>query len=309
MRIASLALLCSAILVTPPKTAYSMQLGEAYTVRASSELKSPTNAYAAKKVIPPSLGTAWCEGVAGDGVGEWIELTLKKPFTNDGGFKLGILPGYASSHALFRKNNRPKKLAVIINDDPAVQEITLEDYGKFQSFIFEWPDKPVKKIRLKILEVYKGEQADDTCITDIAVWTWPVEHGDDYLTEANEWWTNGVTKSLKGINWEQLDRDSMSAVVGYTESRFYSPDGGESGYETFLAAFMQNPALFLSVLDKQSDPVVQNVIHALLQPIDETYADPQIRRAITEALGQIEPAARERLKSLRDPLPTERESR
>lgn len=285
-----------------------MQLGETYTVHASSELKSANNAYAARKVIPPSLGTAWCEGAAGDGIGEWIELTLNAPFTNDGGFKLGILPGYASTHALFKKNGRPRKLAVSINDDPAVKEITLEDYGKFQSFIFEWPDKPVNKIRLKILEVYKGEQAADTCITDITVWKWPIEDGSDYHQEWDAW-MHGLENTFKGIKWKQLDRDSMGVVVGYTESRFYSPDGGESGYETFLAAFMQNPALFLSVLDKQSDAVVKNIIEALLNPIDETYADPQIRRAITEALEQIEPAARERLKGLRAPLPTERESR
>ncbi|HEY5994546.1 MAG TPA: hypothetical protein VIU46_08105 [Gallionellaceae bacterium] len=284
-----------------------MQLGETYTVRASSELKSANNAYAAKKVIPPSLGTAWCEGAAGAGMGEWIELTLKEPFTNDGGFKLGILPGFASTHALFGKNNRPKKLAVIINDDPAVKEITLEDYAKFQSFVFEWPDKPVNKIRLKILEVYKGEQANDTCITDITVWKWPIERGSDYLDEWHAWMGSQVNV-FKGVKWKQLDRDSMSVVVGYTESRFYSPDGGESRHEDFLDAFMQNPALFLSVLDKQSDAVVKNVTEALLNPINETYPDPQIRSAITKGLEQIEPAARERLKGLRGPLPTERES-
>ncbi len=75
-------------LAAPPAIAARLHLGEEYEVHASSELKSTNNAYAAKQAIPPSLGTAWCEGTAGDGVGEWLELTLKTPMTSDGGFKL-----------------------------------------------------------------------------------------------------------------------------------------------------------------------------------------------------------------------------
>lgn len=275
-----------------------MQLGEKYAAHASSELKSANHAYAANKVIPPSLGTAWCEGATGDGVGEWIELTLKTPMVSDGGFKLEILPGYASSPATYKKNNRPKRLAAIINDDPKTErEITLEDYAKFQSFIFDETDEPVNTIRLRILEVYKGGQYSDTCITDISLWKWPNEKGGNYLGEWHAW-MDAQPEIFKGVKWKNPDRDSMSVIVGYTESRFYSPDGGESGFDTFLDAFMRNPALFLTVLDMQSDDVVKNVTYALLNPINETYSDSQIRAAIDKGLSQLDPAARARLAPL-----------
>ncbi|HEY5994545.1 MAG TPA: hypothetical protein VIU46_08100 [Gallionellaceae bacterium] len=290
-----------------------MQLGESYTVRASSELKSANNAYAAKKVIPPSLGTAWCEGAAGDGVGEWLEFTLKSPMLSDGGFKLGILPGFAVSPALYRKNNRPKKLAVILNNDSAAQEITLEDYAKYQSFPFEWQDKPVTKIRLKILEVYKGEQYADTCITDVAIQQKFPKH---YLHREREdlpdpklyWqdWSERESAMLNHIYPEKIDRDSLSFIMGLSEGMYIrGAEGGEALDEKYLESLMHNPTLFMQVLDKQNEAALKRVSESIISPIFDKYSPAQIREAVTKGMQPLEPAARERLKPLLDALPAD----
>ncbi len=290
-----------------------MQLGEAYTVRASSELKSANNAYAAKKVIPPSLGTAWCEGATGDGVGEWIEFTLKSPVLSDGGFRLDILPGFAASPTLYRKNNRPKKLAVIINDDRAEQEITLADYAKYQSFPFEWRGKPITKVRLKILEVYKGEQYADTCITDVAI---QQEFPNNYLRRKPSdlpdpklyWqdWSDRESAMLNHIDPENIDRDSLSFIMGLSEGMYIrGAEGGEGLDEDYLESLMHNPVLFMSVLDKQNEAVVKRVSRSITSPVFDKYSPAQIREAVTKGIQQLDPAARARLKPLLDSLPTD----
>lgn len=299
-----LPVLCfvTGIFTSSMATASPMWLGEKYDVRASSELKSDKNSYAAKKVIPPSLGTAWCEGAEGDGVGEWIELNLKEPMISDGGFKLEILPGFVVSSATYKKNNRPRKISVTVNDDSTEKQLTLEDYGKFQSFFFEWSGKPVKKIRLKILEVYKGEQYADTCITDIAVWQWSKNEHDMSGLKA---WLEEQGKMRQGINLAKMNRDSLSFLMGSSESRYYSPDGGESNYEDYLESFMHNPGLFLWVLDKQSDAVLKNITKAIVSPINDEYPDADIRRAVLKGLDHLDIGLRNRLKPLFEAPATE----
>jgi len=134
------------------------------------------------------LETAWVEGVKGDGIGEWVKISINAysslaeytttPFTIE---KLGVIPGYAKNMKTWLENNRVKTLLVIIHSPPpsapaknewVVLRLNLKDEMKVQ--LFDVPndkiaanDNPmVKEIWLKIEEVYKGTKYDDTCISE-----------------------------------------------------------------------------------------------------------------------------------------------
>lgn len=285
----------SGALAEPPQVSW-----ETYTAHASSQLAGKGGLYAPAQVVAPSLHSAWCEGVPGDGKGEWLELDLKHPMTSDAGFDIEILPGYAANHAAFLKNNRPRTLAVSINGDQTTRQLALQDYDKFQSFYFKWQGKPVKKIRLALQDAYKGTQYTDTCITDIAVRQrvplhyWDDEeqivrtgHEPDNFTELD--WSQRDSAMLARLNLKNPGRDPLSLAMALSEGMYFnSAEGSETLGEIYMDALIHDPRTFLWVLDKQSDAVAAIVSKAIISPVNDQYSEAQIRRALAQAMKQLD---------------------
>ena len=96
---------------------------------------------------------------------------------------VGIINGYAKNDETWLNNNRVKKLKLTINDD-AEYILNLEDSKDMQRFDIHYECELTKKMVLKfeILEVYKGEKYDDTCLTTLYVdgcsdfkWRWKIK--------------------------------------------------------------------------------------------------------------------------------------
>ena len=135
--------------------------------------------YSKDKMFDFDFNTAWSEGVKGDGVGEKIEIEL-----ND--CKLGaicLLNGYSKNAEVYKNNNRIKKIKVDIEyaedtiiksyecnlKDLEYQTISLQNFESMLDYLGDYGEgfRKVKKITLTILEVYKGDKYDDTCISEI----------------------------------------------------------------------------------------------------------------------------------------------
>ncbi len=112
--------------------------------------------------------TAWCEGVKGPGIGEWIQFNFAEwnsysKLINT--YRILIINGLAANKDIYFANNRVKKLEVEFSEGEK-RIIELKDgILDFQNFTFHIKAKWVK---LKILEVYKGSKFDDTCISEVA---------------------------------------------------------------------------------------------------------------------------------------------
>lgn len=100
----------------------------------------------------------WCEGVAGYGIGEWIQKSFFQK-----GDKLLLLNGYVDPNHpdYYYKNSRIKDVQVIteygskictLSDSPQLQVINLDK--RINSYV-----------RLRIESVYKGTKYDDTCLS------------------------------------------------------------------------------------------------------------------------------------------------
>lgn len=111
------------------------------------------------------IQSPWAEGVEGDGIGESITLSVKRPLPLYG---ILIRPGYYNydNKDPWWKNNRVAALEITFNDEHTFTEnipderfdepylICVRDYGK-----------PVNKIKLVIKGVHRGTQFHDTCIS------------------------------------------------------------------------------------------------------------------------------------------------
>jgi hypothetical protein len=144
--------------------------GYGMSIKASSELAPQGSSnYKAVNMFSSDTKTAWSEGDAGDGTGQWIEFTLKEDFHF--GFNYIIQNGFAKSLNLWKANNRVKKFTVHVNDKPFAT-VLLQDSDKYQSFNIKpnWIN-PVgdlnvgDRVKFVIDEIYKGEKYNDTVIT------------------------------------------------------------------------------------------------------------------------------------------------
>ena len=136
-----------------------------FKVTASSSLKGdrykPDNVNKWSGEVDPN--SCWAEGVTGNGEGEWLELNATVPVLLD---TLEITNGLATSDALFRANNRIKKIDLSVN---GAEPVTVELPDQMDPFDIKLPESKdvVRTIRLTIREVYPGTKYQDTCITRI----------------------------------------------------------------------------------------------------------------------------------------------
>ena len=146
--------------------------------------------------------TAWCEGVAGYGIGEHVKMSVKTKAQLEGKddeiyfMSLLIVNGYARDTTVWKNNSRVKILRLYVGDKhwcdlhlsdiikpqifnipsifPAKSGRKIPETGKFAKpldYEYEWPNTPVYQTDLifEIIEVYRGDKFDDTCITGIAL--------------------------------------------------------------------------------------------------------------------------------------------
>lgn len=106
--------------------------------------------------------TAWCEGVAGPGIGESITEKLDGPYTTRA---LSITNGYAKSDEAFHGNGRIK--SVVIETSRGYKgTATLKDTREPQKVSF--PKSKIAWIKLTIADIYPGTHAD-TCVSEFGL--------------------------------------------------------------------------------------------------------------------------------------------
>jgi len=154
----------------PIKAAYAMASSERKSMPDSQSGKTAT--YGAANAIDGSNQVAWVEGVAGDGIGEWIQVHLLQQTSLTG---LRIKNGYWKSERHLRLNTRVARILVSFSDGTS-EEFELYDPQEKspgvlntsgQEILFTRPHTS-DYIKVTILAVYRdGAEDNDTCITEI----------------------------------------------------------------------------------------------------------------------------------------------
>ncbi len=141
------------------------------TAKASSELVEGERRFAARFLRSPSDRRSsegylpWAEGVEGDGIGENITLTLKKPCRVDGFY---IKNGYSTDKELFAQNNRVSQFEVSV-DGQASFRVEVPDTDKQVFIPFTNGSVLAHEVKLTIAGVYRGSRYRDTCVNHLAL--------------------------------------------------------------------------------------------------------------------------------------------
>lgn len=104
---------------------------------------------------------SWCEGVAGNGIGETIKITFQESVYLT---TMYLKNGYGELK-YYHKNNRVKNIKISDSQDKNVI-VELADTPFFQKLSWEQPLQG-KQIEIEIIDVYMGDSGDDACITEI----------------------------------------------------------------------------------------------------------------------------------------------
>ena len=149
-------------------------------VTASSTLEPQGSySYSPSNVQSTDRGTSWVEGVAGDGVGEYIEIEQSclvggEDYETDIVFReLCVVNGYAATERNWNENNRVRELKMYFNGD-FVAVIVLEDtikqqYIDISKFNLKVRNGEKASFRFEIGGVYQGTKYDDTCLTGLLI--------------------------------------------------------------------------------------------------------------------------------------------
>jgi len=141
--------------------------------------------------------TCWAEGAEGNGVGEYIYMTIPKNIRG-----IRIRNGYQKSKNLYEANNRPKTIKIellpcfmppgyvtethtgfAISQTIATDTIILEDKLGYQDILFDFSWSKINHqttknkifdndrfiLKITIEDIYPGNKWNDACISDIKV--------------------------------------------------------------------------------------------------------------------------------------------
>lgn len=130
-------------------------------VQSSSSLQG----YDLDNAFDSNEDTMWVEGVRGNGIGEYISISLDEAHELNG---ITIRNGNWKSRDDYEKNNRVKMIQITFSDG-SQRQFELEDnfYEPCQvNFI-----NPARtnSLKIEIMDVYEGTTYQNTCITDISI--------------------------------------------------------------------------------------------------------------------------------------------
>jgi hypothetical protein len=159
-----------------PKLSLTFVEGQPWAMMCPAVLSASSNAPGGEPelVLDRDYTTAWMEGVEGDGLGEWLEISfveyddrgrqipLSQPIWN-----MAVAPCIVNQSADFYVHNRIHMLQIDLSDGSRYIEELMDDEEDFmQGVVFDQIHE-VQWIRLTIINVYPGETRYDTGITEI----------------------------------------------------------------------------------------------------------------------------------------------
>jgi hypothetical protein len=122
--------------------------------------------YGPDSLFDNDYGTAWVEGVDGQGIGEWIVVEFDKPrLVQD----IQIANGYNKDPELYQKNSRVKEIKLEFSGRER-KSVVLKDTGSMQS-ITPPKDEGLNAfwIKFTIESVYPGSKFADTAISELHI--------------------------------------------------------------------------------------------------------------------------------------------
>lgn len=134
-------------------------------VASASSVRKPDggNFYFPNFAFDNNLATAWCEGVNGAGVGEWLQFSFDREVTLK---QIKIAPGYFKNDEAWRKNNRLARISVQFSDN-STREFSFENDKSVQTL--DVGQIRTNWVKITIEDYFAGaSDSNDTLISEVS---------------------------------------------------------------------------------------------------------------------------------------------
>ena len=137
------------------------QFGRIVLISSSSLKPQAGNTYGPRQAFDGENRTAWVEGVAGDGIGEWFEVRFEQPMKIS---TVYIANGYGKTSRSYQENGRIREASISTEAGSGI--ITLADSNAEKAIRLpaNLAGKKTRWVRLTILSVYPGGKYPDTAL-------------------------------------------------------------------------------------------------------------------------------------------------
>jgi len=174
----------------PPKSALWYSLdgkdGESFRFFSDCAVYSSSNrsaVYQASNLLDRTSAKVWAAGGKSGGIGESVTFVFDEPSEIT---DIGISSGMAKTYGLYKANNRPRLIELSVDGEAPIRAVLEDEHveccdndDRGYHWISLVPDgKTVRKVVLRILDVYKGDKYDDTCNSDVMCRTSRTEKRD-----------------------------------------------------------------------------------------------------------------------------------
>jgi len=200
------------------------------SIWASSTLYDGIGDYSAWNTQDNDLNTAWVEGAAGNGIGEYLAFGIPSGTTVTGIF---LSPGYLKSEDLFYKNAAPTRLLVYSGG----QSVTVDCSGMASKYVaysdanwgtwdFNVPIVSDGTVYVEISAARDGTYYSDTCINEVQLigkgTAGSSFSGNGYPGSSS---SNSSSNGTSGLNYDWYKSGKLYYGAGVLVSIEYWNDG------------------------------------------------------------------------------------
>ncbi len=132
-------------------------------VTASSELAEANTIHFAARTMDGDKNTAWVEGAAGQGEGQFIQFSFNNTYLVNG---IRIRAGYQKNDDIYYKNSRPRRIRIEFSDGRS-EAFELADGSREEQVLTFAEPTETETVSLIIESVYPGVKYEDTCISEV----------------------------------------------------------------------------------------------------------------------------------------------
>jgi hypothetical protein len=267
--------------------ALGLPMGALAGVTASSEgSDSEGDRLSAKLAVDGKLSTAWAEGADGDGVGEWLEITLDR--TTDVK-TVSLWPGKLDQGSRgLREYGRPHTVTITLSGggEDVTKEVRVLDIAETGPTRLDVPiEGKARKVRVTLDQVYGGGIRSDTYLTEVAV-NFVGAEAHPAVERFQEWRASTAGERVR----EAFDEELSELTATIAESEFGERD---LFARIKLAASDGVPAETKRAMSTVPDgqrmravPPSRAALNALLQ-LDDPNAVAALELAATRTTGEL----------------------
>jgi hypothetical protein len=162
--------------------------------------------------------TAWVEGAASSGAGEWVRIKVTK-LDGVSAVRLRLRNGYQKSKALFAANARIKDVTIKLLPSGKTTRAMLPDAMEWQELTVKQDAGPLEGVEIQVGSVYEGSKYADLCLSDAQIFATATDRQNPVfeklkLTALQAWKKDRVAAAKQ---FRAQGAKTMPLLTAYTE--------------------------------------------------------------------------------------------